>query len=89
MKEKGKSERKIKARSSGEVVILSEEVLVLTKEEVVLILEVDFMVIISDVVNRDIYILNVDPLKVGKVTKMLCFKEMMTLHQVDLRLEKI
>ena len=57
-----------KARPNGKVVILTEEALILTKEEVILILEVDFMVIISDVVKRDIDLLNVDPLKVGKVT---------------------
>ena len=60
-----------KVRSSEKVVILTEEVLVLTKEEVILILEVDFVVIVSDVVNRDIDLLNVDLLKVGKVTKIM------------------
>ena len=42
--------------------------LILTKEEIIIILEVDFMVIVSNVVKRDIDLLNVDPLKVGKVT---------------------
>ena len=51
-------------RINGKVVILIEE-------EVILILEVAFMVIVSGVVKRDIYLLNVDPLKVGKVTKFL------------------
>ena len=59
-----------KEKLSGKVVILTKEVLILTKEEVILILEVDFMVIISDVA-KDIYLLNVDPLKVRKVTEML------------------
>ena len=58
-----------KARPNGKVVILTE-VLILTKKEVILILEVDFMVIVSDVVKRDIDLLNVDPLKVGKVIEM-------------------
>ena len=44
---------------------------VLTEEEVILILEVDVMVIVSDVVKRDIDILNVDPLKVGMIIGML------------------
>ena len=57
-----------KERPNGKVVILIEEILILTEEEVILILEVDFMVIISYVVKRDIDLLNVDPLKVGKVT---------------------
>ena len=46
-------------RPNGKVVILTEEVLILTKEEEILILEV---------VKRDIDLLNIDPLKVGKVT---------------------
>ena len=60
-----------KARPNGKVVIIIEEALILTKEEVIPILEVDFMVIVSDVVKRDIELLNVDTLKVGKVTEML------------------
>ena len=55
-------------RPNGKVVILIKEALILTKEEVILVLEVDFMVIVSDVVKRDIDPLNVDLLKVGKVT---------------------
>ena len=42
-----------KARLNGTVIILTKEALILTKEEVILILEVDFMVIVSDVVKRD------------------------------------
>ena len=53
------------------MVVLIEEVLVLIEEEVILILEVVFMVIVSDVVKRDIDLLNVDLLKMGKVIKML------------------
>ena len=60
-----------KARPNGKVVILTEEALVLTEEEVILILEVDFMVIVSDLVKRGIDLLNIDPLKVGKVIEML------------------
>ena len=58
----------IKKRSSGKVVILTKEVLLLTNEEVILILEVVFMVIVSDVLKKHIDPLNVDILKVGKVT---------------------
>ena len=58
----------IKARTSGTMVILSEEVLVLTEEDVILILEMVFVVIVLDVVKKGIDPLNVDPLKVGKVT---------------------
>ena len=46
-------------RPNGKVVILTEEALILTEEEVILILDVDFMVIVLDVVKRDIDILNV------------------------------
>ena len=53
------------------MVIITEEVLDLIEEDIILILEVDFMVIISDVVKRDIYILNVDLLKVGRIIEML------------------
>ena len=53
------------------MVVLTEEVLVLTEEEVILILEVVSMVIVSDVVKKDIDLLNVDPLKVGKVIEIL------------------
>ena len=60
-----------KARPSGKVVIHTEEVLYLIEEEVILILEVDFMVIVSDVVKRDIDLLNVDPLKVDRIIEML------------------
>ena len=59
----------IKIRLSGKVVVHNKEVLDLTKEEIILILEVDFMVIVLDVVKRDIDLLNVDPLKVDKVKK--------------------
>ena len=55
----------IKARSSGKVVILSEEVLVLTGEEVFLIPEEDFVVTILDVAKRGI-----DPLSVDTLVKM-------------------
>ena len=51
---------KTKARPNGKVVIL-------TKEEVILILEVDFMVIVLDVAKKGIDLLNVDPLKVGRI----------------------
>ena len=60
-----------KARLNGKVVILTEEALILTKEEVILILEVDFMVIVLDVTKKGIDLLNVDPLKVGKIIEML------------------
>ena len=50
------------------MVIHTKEVLDLIEEEVILILEVVFMVIVLDVVKRDIDISNVDPLKVGNVT---------------------
>ena len=59
------------ARPSGKVVVHTEEVLVLIEEEVIITLEVVFVVIVSDVVKKGIDLLNVDPLKVGKVTKML------------------
>ena len=59
-----------KETPNGKVVILTNEVLILTEEEVILILEVVFMVIVSYVVKRDIDLLNVDPLKVGKVTEI-------------------
>ena len=59
-----------RTRSSGKVIIHTKEVLEPTKEEVILILEVVFMAIISDVVKRDIDLLNVDPLKVSKVIEM-------------------
>ena len=60
-----------KERPNGKVEILTEEALILTKEEVILILEVDFMVIVSDVVKRDIDLLNVDLLKVGRIIEIL------------------
>ena len=60
-----------KARLNGKVVILTEEALILTGEEVILILEVDFMVIVLDVEKKDIDLLNVDPLKVGRIIEML------------------
>ena len=60
-----------KARPNGKVVILTEEALLLTREEVILILEVDFMVIVLDVAKKDIYPLNVDLLKVGRIIEML------------------
>ena len=58
-----------KIRLSGKVVVLSKEVLVHIEEEVTHILEVFFMVIVSDVIKRDIDLLNVDLLKVDKVKK--------------------
>ena len=58
-----------KVRPNGKVVILTEEVLDLIEEEVIPILEVDFMVIISDVVKRDIDLLNLDLPKVGRIIK--------------------
>ena len=61
----------IRTRPSGKEVVHIEEVLDLTKEEVILIVEVVFGVIFLDVVKRDIDLLNVDPLKVGKVIEML------------------
>ena len=60
-----------KERPSGKVVIHTEEVLVLIEEEVILTLEVDLMVIVSDVVKRDIDLLNVDSLKVDRIIEML------------------
>ena len=60
-----------KTRTSGKVVVYTEEVLVFTKEEVILILKFIFMVVVSDVVKRDTNILNVDALKEGKLTKIL------------------
>ena len=80
---------KKKKRLSGKLVVHIKEVLNLTEEEVILILEVVFMVIVLDVVKKGIDPSSVDPIKMGKVTKMFPFKEMMRVHQVDLRLEKI
>ena len=60
-----------KARPNGKVVILNEEALILTGEEVILILEVDFMVIVLDVAKKGIDLLNVYPLKVGRIIEML------------------
>ena len=60
-----------KARPNGKVVMLTEEALILIEEQVILILEVDFMVIVLDVEKKGIDILNVDPLKVGKIIEML------------------
>ena len=60
-----------KARPNGKVVILTEEALILIEEEVILIPEVEFMVIFLDVVKKGTNILNVDPLKVGKIIEML------------------
>ena len=60
-----------KTRPSGKEVAHTDEVLDLTKEEVILILEVVSMVIVLDVVKKEIDPLNVDPLKVGKVIEML------------------
>ena len=60
-----------KARPNVKVVISSEEALLLTGEEVILILEVDFMVIVLDVVKKGIDPLNVDLLKVGRIIEML------------------
>jgi hypothetical protein len=79
----------IKARPSRKLVIFTEEVLVLIEEDVILTLEVVFMVNVSHVVNKGIDPLSVDPLKVGKVTKIFWFKETLRFHLVDLRLEKI
>ena len=56
----------IKTRTSGKVVVHTEEVLDLTEEEVILILEVVFMVIVLDVVKKGI-----DLLKVGRIIEML------------------
>ena len=60
-----------KKRPNGKVVFLTEVVLDLTDEEVILILEVVSVVIVSDVVKKDIDLLNVDPLKVGRIIEML------------------
>ena len=60
-----------KIRMSGKVVVLTDEVLDLAGEEVTLILEVVSMVIVSDVVKRDIDLLNLDLLKVGRIIEML------------------
>ena len=57
-----------KTRPNGKVVVHTEKVPNLTKEEVILILEVVSMVIFIDVVNNGIDPLNVDPMKVRKVT---------------------
>ena len=59
-----------KERSNGKVLILIEEALVLTEEEVILILDVDFMVIVSDVVKREIDLLNLNLLKVDRIIEM-------------------
>ena len=60
-----------KTRPSGKVVVHAEEVLDLIEEKVIPILEMVFLVIASDVLKRDIDLLNVDPLKMGKVIEML------------------
>ena len=60
-----------KARPNGKVVILTEEAPIFIEEEVILILEVDFMVIFLDVAKKGIDLLNVDPLKVGRIIEML------------------
>ena len=60
-----------KTRLSGKVAVHTEEVLDLTKEKVILILEVVFEVIVLDVAKRDIDLLNVDTLRMGKLTKIL------------------
>ena len=61
-----------KARPNGKVVMLTEEALSLTKEEVILILEMDFVVIVLDMVKKGIYTLSIDPLvRMNKVIKML------------------
>ena len=60
-----------KTRPNVKEIMLTKEVEILFEEEVILILEVDFMVIVLDVVKRDIDLLNVDPLKVGKVIEMM------------------
>ena len=60
-----------KTRPSGKVVVHTKEVLDLTKEEVILILDLIFMVIVSNVVKKGIYLLNVDLLKVGRIIEML------------------
>ena len=59
------------ARPNGKVVILTNEALILIGEEVIPILEVDFMVIVLDVAKKCIDLLNVDPLKVGRIIEML------------------
>ena len=71
------------------MVILIEEALIVIEEEEIPILEVDFMVIVLDVAKKGIYILNVDPWKVGRIIEMSLFKKTLRVHQVDLRLEKI
>ena len=58
-------------RLSGKVVAHTEEVLDFTEEELILILEVVFVIIVLDVVRKGIDPLNVDPMKVGKLTKKL------------------
>ena len=60
-----------KTRSSGKVVVHTEEVPGLTEKEVILILEVVFVVIILDVAKKGIDLLNVDLLKVGRIIEML------------------
>ena len=59
----------IKARSSGKMMIPTEEVLVLTEEEVILILEVFFIIIILDMTKKGIDPLNVDTLVRMKVVE--------------------
>ena len=53
------------------MIILIEEALILIGEEVIPILEMDFMVIVLDMAKKDIDLLNVDPLKVGRIIEML------------------
>ena len=65
----------IKIRPSVKVVVHTKEVIVLIKEEVILILEVVFIIIVSNVVKKGIDSVNVEHLKVGKVTKILWYKE--------------
>ena len=65
----------IKERLSRKVLIPTEEVLVLTEEEVILILEVVFMVIVLDVVKKDIDLLNVDLLEVGRINRNIVIQE--------------
>ena len=47
------------------------------------------MVIVLDVERKGIDLLNIDLLKVGKVTKNLWFNETLRVHLVGFRVEKI
>ena len=62
---------KTKTRLSEKEADHTKEVLDLTEEEVILIIEVVFVVIVTNVVKKGIYLLNVDLPKVGRIIEML------------------